>query len=990
MLSGRAVIPLLVLAGLVAVAGVIAVPTASAATVWSATLTVKEFGSVAGCDNSSSGHECSSLLDDDDFTYDGATLEITGLWEESAGNIVIEFSAAPSQATQALQLRVSSYRKLLSSRDSISQAGKRFTFADTGQILRDGQMRTVSLEERPANSPATGLPRVFPAAEGADILFADTWGVADGNGFPIKKDFIDVQWSYQWIRVDGDDATQTNIGVDSIQYQTVDADIGHLIKVRVSFGDRDEYGESRTSDTFGPIRGPAGPSRPAPTLVSNTGQPGSATATITGDYAMGFRLGTHGQGYEINSVSIHLAAVPSSLTVSLWIGGVPGLEYASDVTYKLFDFANPSSFKAGRNKFTAPAGAFAYQNVNYFVVLSGFGSSLSIKETTSDDEDAGGEAGAILFDDMGERGSVLRLAVEGSRRDSGILASTYAQPYALDDDNEPAVDQEIISVGDAVILRMAVGTADRFLIRGFSWYGDNTTPNGGGFLNPFDLKEGSTKLFRLHKSRDVAGISAWSAPRGATVAGNKTYDFVQFLSNSGSSKRRGSVLLRGFGPAAAGEDTPTAPGVTLSVAGDLDFPAAPYMAVLGEPLDAMVQNLGQADNSYVSAGGGTSKVLSQGFTTVSGTFGYRLRGIGVNIEGSNSGSTPQVPDGPASVSVAVHADSNGQPGAKLFDLVSPTDYAPGHSYFEAPPGTNLAPDTSYVLVWNHLGGTNHRLQQTGSDGQDPGGLTGFSIADAFYAGADLSSLTVDSGGNALEIAVYGEANGRSPFVPGGYPVTRSWLHIPEDENGEPVVEVGDQFRALFVTHHGREATSGDIDDYNGWVQGEAGQTYNHRVIRKAASQFRAVVCTEDDDARDNTGMTDSLGVPVHWLDGGWEEENRPTLVADTYDQFYGGEWMNHDKGAYVTGNSMRFEDNEAIWAGCLSSGVKHPKYPVGKTHMVVVGTPRDENLHPLGAVDAVDGYLAVETFDEIDGEEPRPVLKGIYAISPILTVVDQP
>ena len=38
----------------------------------------------------------------------------------------------------------------------------------------------------------------------------------------------------------------------------------------------------------------------------------------------------------------------------------------------------------------------------------------------------------------------------------------------------------------------------------------------------------------------------------------------------------------------------------------------PYMAVLGEPLDAMVQNLGQANNGYVSADT-TNDVLSQGF-----------------------------------------------------------------------------------------------------------------------------------------------------------------------------------------------------------------------------------------------------------------------------------------------------------------------------------------------------------------------------------------
>ena len=64
------------------------------------------------------------------------------------------------------------------------------------------------------------------------------------------------------------------------------------------------------------------------------------------------------------------------------------------------------------------------------------------------------------------------------------------------------------------------------------------------------------------------------------------------------------------------------------------------------------------------------------------------------------------------MSVAVHADSSGKPGAKLVDLVSPTEYAAGHSFFEAPPGTHLRGSTSYVLVWSHLGGTAHRLRKT--------------------------------------------------------------------------------------------------------------------------------------------------------------------------------------------------------------------------------------------------------------------------------------
>ena len=199
-----------------------------------------------------------------------------------------------------------------------------------------------------------------------------------------------------------------------------------------------------TSLPFGPIAELTRTSATPSTLVSNTGQSASANADITQRYAVGFRLGDHGQGYEISSVSIELAAVPSSLTVSLWSGGVQeGLQ--PNTATKLFDFADPSSFAVGLNKFTAPAGAFAYQGVNYFIVLSGFGTTLSIKETTSDDEDTGGETGAVIYDKAavralsdtgpwgasGSRASVLRLAVEGSQRARASWLRTTRNPKSM-------------------------------------------------------------------------------------------------------------------------------------------------------------------------------------------------------------------------------------------------------------------------------------------------------------------------------------------------------------------------------------------------------------------------------------------------------------------------------------------------------------------------------------------------------------------------------
>ena len=645
---------------------------------------------------------------------------------------------------------------------------------------------TVNGYETPANQDATGAPVIVASAEGAPILFAEASDIRDGNGLPLTSDsgvggVIEFVYSYQWIRVDG--VTETNIGVHSPRYRLVDADIGKLIKVEVSFTDLHNYSETLTSLPFGPVLRPAAdPSLSPATLVSNTGQTNSATANITMQYAQGFTLGDHGQGYEISSVSIELAAVPTDLTVSLWIADHADKD--STLESKLYDFKNPATFAVGANEFTAPAGVLLHQNVHYAIVLSDFGASLSIKETTSDAEDAGGETGAELGDrarvrDLGETGRwglttpgsassasdretgvapntetpVLRLAIKGSKRSSGILASTYAQTASS--------DQEIISVGDDCCISVVVGSADRYLIRGFSWNSDDTTVLAAGVTHPWHLIAGSTKLFRLSLTRNISGVPEYSAPQGATVEGGSTKTYALSIDwdayrHVGSGSRTGHVLIRIHGTQSTNFDTPSTPGVTFSEHGDdVSIPGL-LAAILGEPLHAMVQNLGQTDNSF-HAVGGFLPVLSQGVTTGPTPGGYRLQGIGVNIEGSDSvGGVAQVPDNAASVSVAVYsADADGKPAAKLFDLLSPTEYAPGHSFFEAPAGTTLAASTAYVVVWSNLGGTWHRLQQTSSDSEDAGAFAGFSVADAFYRGTDIDSLTVDSGGNSLEIAVYG-------------------------------------------------------------------------------------------------------------------------------------------------------------------------------------------------------------------------------------------
>ena len=203
------------------------------------------------------------------------------------------------------------------------------------------------------NQVATGAPVVLASAEDPGVFAVDTSGIGDPDGIPNVGSQLSTgilhDFSYRWIRVDGDteivvsadstdyrqvagqieiiagvSATDADLMIESGRYRRVEADIGKLLKVEVSFTDSLGNSETVTSLPFGPVPAPA-PPLPASTLVSNTAQSDSATAMITAQYAMGFQLGDHGLGYEISGVSIELAAVPSSgLTVSLWMGHAPG------------------------------------------------------------------------------------------------------------------------------------------------------------------------------------------------------------------------------------------------------------------------------------------------------------------------------------------------------------------------------------------------------------------------------------------------------------------------------------------------------------------------------------------------------------------------------------------------------------------------------------------------------------------------------------------
>ncbi|WP_420432057.1 Calx-beta domain-containing protein [Candidatus Poriferisocius sp.] len=152
--------------------------------------------------------------------------------------------------------------------------------------------------------------------------------------------------------------------------------------------------------------------------------------------------------------------------------------------------------------------------------------------------------------------------------------------------------------------------------------------------------------------------------------------------------------------------------------------------------------------------------------------------------------------------------------------------------------------------------------------------------------------------------------------------------VPQDWPLKPAgAGAGDQFRLLFVTSVGRDATSTDIEVYNRWAQGVASRK-GHASLGRYSGLVKVLASTATTDARINVGTwdpsansgsgghadgsaaDDDPGVPIYWLNG--------DKLADNYFDFYDGSWDSLDdtleSGEARTGDGL-------IWSGSWQEGV---------------------------------------------------------------------
>ena len=131
-------------------------------------------------------------------------------------------------------------------------------------------------QSTPENSAASGSPAITGTAQVHETLSADTAGIADANGLS------NADYAYRWVRTSG--GVDTDIGeATRSTYTLVRGDLGHTIRVRVSFTDDDGYSETLASAATDTVNRPPN--------ASPTGAP-----TIKGVVAVGKTLNADTSG----------------------------------------------------------------------------------------------------------------------------------------------------------------------------------------------------------------------------------------------------------------------------------------------------------------------------------------------------------------------------------------------------------------------------------------------------------------------------------------------------------------------------------------------------------------------------------------------------------------------------------------------------------------------------------------------------------------------
>ena len=269
------------------------------------------------------------------------------------------------------------------------------------------------------NSAATGTPAITGAPRAGGMLTVDLSGITDPEGTD------DAEFTYQWIRIDGDSEADIP-NATRPTYRPTDEDADKTIKVKVSFTDDEGFPEGPlTSEATATIVA-------ADVLVKNTGQ-----ATITGvssplstsstKRAQAFTTGPNSDGYDLDSIGVRFHDIASTPTAGGELAAMLNQQSNTTPGEVVCTLANPSSFSSsGIQTFTAPSTGTKCPtlaaNTTYFIVIERANNNshtIALSVTSSFDESVGSANGWSI---RNGRNSFS----------SGAWTSSATQPYMIE------------------------------------------------------------------------------------------------------------------------------------------------------------------------------------------------------------------------------------------------------------------------------------------------------------------------------------------------------------------------------------------------------------------------------------------------------------------------------------------------------------------------------------------------------------------------------
>ena len=243
------------------------------------------------------------------------------------------------------------------------------------------------------NGLAAGAPSITGAPRAGETLTVDLSGITDPEGTDA------AEFTYQWIRIDGDSEADIP-NATRATYRPTDEDADKQIKVKVSFTDNEGFQEGPFTTE------PTATIVAADVLVKNTGQdpavPTYALSTTTSKRAHAFTTGPDTVGYELHSVGFRFANIASTSNAGTELTATLHQTSGNDPGTELCTLDDPASFSAsGVNTFTAPTSGNnrcpkLTHSTTYFVVLTRANnntSTITLSVTNSNAEDAGSSDG---------------------------------------------------------------------------------------------------------------------------------------------------------------------------------------------------------------------------------------------------------------------------------------------------------------------------------------------------------------------------------------------------------------------------------------------------------------------------------------------------------------------------------------------------------------------------------------------------------------------